>query len=136
MAVLLCKKEGEVFLQLKPLTEGKTKSNRKDPPQQKRPSRPPPPACPTAKWTWDWPTEEGYFWVYGLLYPDDKKFSLNVGKSYKSLDGKMTYAVNGHFFYQSEAGLVMWSPIVPPTMVPTPEIFYRKQYPEAFESGK
>jgi hypothetical protein len=119
------------------LTEGKTRCNRKDPPKTaKRPIKPPPQGRPTAKWTWDWPQEEGWFWIYGLLNKEDKEFSLYPAKAYKSLAGQMSYASNGGFLYQSEVCLIMWFPITMPTMVPTPEIMYRNVFPEMFETGK
>jgi len=123
---------------MKPLTEGKTLSNRKDLPKTPRPKSPPPPMKPTTKWSWDWPQKEGHYWAFGSLY--EKKAAPDVAlfmfKVYANSDGSFSYACNGGYFFKGLTGLLMWAEMDVPTMVPTPEIMYRFLYPHMFETGK
>lgn len=66
-------------------------------------------------WTKKWPDKEGWYWVYGSIYKDEK-FELSMMKVMlvgPKLDTVM-YVREGNFYYPSEAGPVMFQKIEEP----------------------
>lgn len=129
-----------IYRQIKPLTEGKTRGNVKEPPKTaKRPIKPPPQRPvpkQTTRWSWDWPQKEGHYWAYGMLYKEVKGAELYMFKVYANSDGSFSYACNGGYFFKGLTGVLMWAKMETPTMVPMPEIMYRILHPHMFEDGK
>lgn len=68
------------------------------------------------KWTEAWPTEPGYYWLYGWTYHyRDRSAELYYVKVRRIANG-FAYITDGHFLYMAEGAKGIWQPVVLPIL--------------------
>jgi hypothetical protein len=67
----------------------------------------------TEKWTEEWPSEPGWYWMWGKRFPKSEKPELRPVQFIRSTCGLLAID-GGSFLYQQDAGEVVWQPIVMP----------------------
>jgi hypothetical protein len=65
------------------------------------------------KWTEEWPSEPGWYWMWGKRFPKSEKPELRPVQFIRSTCGLLAID-GGSFLYQQDAGEVVWQPIVMP----------------------
>ena len=69
----------------------------------------------TEEWTEEWPSERGWYWMWGKRFPKSEKPELRPVQFIGSTCGLI--AIDGaRIVYQQDAGEVVWQPIVMPAL--------------------
>ena len=62
-----------------------------------------------AKWQGEWPTETGFWWLFGKAYKNDKDGWYFVRVNETATPGSFAYITNGHLLYKAEGAGGLWT---------------------------
>ena len=65
----------------------------------------------TQTWTQEWPTELGYYWLYGWCFKDHRPAKYNFVEVRRFSFGTLAYIANGHLLYKGQGASGHWQKV-------------------------
>ena len=63
------------------------------------------------EWSWEWPRENGYYWLYGWCFSNHDDPPRFYYVKVRRTGNGWAYIADGHFIYKAEGAYGVWQPV-------------------------